>query len=104
MEPLSVATHALNTLAQLRSGENVVVFGAGPVGLLCMAVARALGAARVVAVDIQKERLDFAKSYAATDIYVPVSANDIGGLLTAACQEGGRGPRGVRGSQRCYSP
>lgn len=87
MEPLSVATHALNNLAQVRSGENVIIFGAGPVGLLCMAVAKALGAARVVAVDIQKERLDFAKRYAATDIFLPVSANstlcDIGGVLTS---------------------
>ena len=49
------------------------MFGAGPVGLLCMAVAKALGARRVIAVDIQQERLDFAKSYAATDIYLPVS-------------------------------
>ena len=38
-----------------------------------MAVAKALGARRVIAVDIQQERLDFAKSYAATDIYLPVS-------------------------------
>lgn len=49
-----------------------IVFGAGPVGLLCMAVAKALGARRVIAVDINQERLDFAKSYAATDIYLPV--------------------------------
>jgi D-xylulose reductase len=51
-----------------------IVFGAGPVGLLCMAVAKALGARRVIAVDINQERLDFAKSYAATDIYLPVSS------------------------------
>ena len=37
-----------------------------------MAVAKALGARRVIAVDINQERLDFAKSYAATDIYIPV--------------------------------
>lgn len=37
-----------------------------------MAVAKALGARRVIAVDIQQDRLDFAKGYAATDIYLPV--------------------------------
>ena len=37
-----------------------------------MAVAKSLGARRVIAVDINQERLDFAKSYAATDIYLPV--------------------------------
>lgn len=34
-----------------------------------MAVAKALGSRRVIAIDIQDERLSFAKSYAATDIW-----------------------------------
>ena len=71
MEPLSVAIHSIANIAQLRSSQHVVVFGAGPVGLLCMAVAKALGAGRVIAVDIVPSRLEFAKSYAATDVYVP---------------------------------
>jgi len=29
MEPLSVAVHALSTLAKLRAGQNVAIFGAG---------------------------------------------------------------------------
>lgn len=36
-----------------------------------MAVAKALGASRIIAVDIVSARLEFAKSYAATDIYQP---------------------------------
>ena len=36
-----------------------------------MAVAKALGASRIVAVDIVPSRLEFAKSYAATDSYLP---------------------------------
>lgn len=76
IEPLSVAVHSLSNLAKMKSGDNVVIFGAGPVGLLCMAVAKALGAARVVAVDIQKERLDFAKAYAATDVFIPPPKNE----------------------------
>ncbi|TBU32833.1 xylitol dehydrogenase [Dichomitus squalens] len=71
MEPLSVAIHSVANVAGLKPAETVVVFGAGPVGLLCMAVARALGAARVIAVDIVPSRLEFAKSYAATDTYLP---------------------------------
>jgi D-xylulose reductase len=73
MEPLAVAVHSVHTLGQCRSNDVVFVFGAGPVGLLCMAVAKAIGARRVVAVDINQARLDFAKSYAATDIIIPVS-------------------------------
>ena len=75
MEPLSVGIHSVFNIGGLRAGQNVVVFGAGPVGLLCMAVAKALGAARVIAVDIVPSRLDFAKEYAATDIYLPPSFN-----------------------------
>lgn len=71
MEPLSVAIHAVANIAQLRANQSVVVFGAGPVGLLCMAVARALGASRVVAVDIVPSRLEFAAKYAATETYTP---------------------------------
>ncbi|KAI0320666.1 xylitol dehydrogenase [Amylostereum chailletii] len=76
MEPLAVAVHCCNYLAQLRPTQNVAVFGCGPVGLLCMAVAKALGAARIIAVDIVDSRLDFARSYAATDRYKPPAPQD----------------------------
>jgi len=71
MEPLSVGVHSVATIGQLKAGQNVAVFGAGPVGLLCMAVAKALGARRIISVDIVQSRLEFAKSYVATDIYLP---------------------------------
>ncbi|KIJ59296.1 hypothetical protein HYDPIDRAFT_100891, partial [Hydnomerulius pinastri MD-312] len=71
MEPLSVAVHAVSKLGALKANQSVAVFGCGPVGILCMAVAKALGASRIVAVDIVPGRLEFAKSYAATDIFQP---------------------------------
>jgi len=71
MEPLSVGVHSVATLARLKAGQSIAVWGSGPVGLLCMAVAKALGASRIVAVDINQARLDFAKNYAATDIFMP---------------------------------
>jgi D-xylulose reductase len=48
------------------------------VGLLCAAVARAFGAKKVIAVDINTERLEFAKSFAADATFVPskVSAQE----------------------------
>lgn len=70
MEPLAVAVHALTSVTDFRAGQNITVFGCGPVGLLCMAVARALGASRVIGIDINQSRLDFAKKYAATDVYL----------------------------------
>lgn len=72
MEPLAVAVHAVLKLGQLQAAQSIVVFGCGPVGLLCMAVAKAAGAARIVGVDVMPDRLAFAKEYAATDVYLPV--------------------------------
>ena len=73
MEPLSVAVHAVATTGGMRTGMNVLIMGAGPVGLLAMGVAKGLGANKIIAVDINLERLEFAKGYAATNTYVPVS-------------------------------
>ncbi|KFY03692.1 hypothetical protein O988_01291, partial [Pseudogymnoascus sp. VKM F-3808] len=69
-EPLAVAVH-ITKQAQISPGASVVVMGAGPVGLLCCAVAKAFGATKVVSVDIQQDRLDFAKNYAATHTFMP---------------------------------
>ncbi|EAW10868.1 NAD(P)-dependent alcohol dehydrogenase [Aspergillus clavatus NRRL 1] len=76
MEPLGVAVH-ITRQASIKPGESVVVFGAGPVGLLCCAVARAFGASKIIAVDIQKTRLDFAKKYAATAIFEPAKVSAV---------------------------
>ncbi|KAJ6121435.1 hypothetical protein N7512_003900 [Penicillium capsulatum] len=55
MEPLSVAVHIVRQ-AKVSPGQSVVVFGAGPVGLLCCAVATAFGASKAPATE-NAERL-----------------------------------------------
>lgn len=50
LEPLGVALHAMD-LAHVRLGASVTVVGCGPIGLLLVQLARAAGAARVVAVE-----------------------------------------------------
>lgn len=37
IEPLSVGVQSVVKLAQLRPNQSIVILGAGPVGLLCMA-------------------------------------------------------------------
>ncbi|CAR28375.1 hypothetical protein ZYGR_0R01100 [Zygosaccharomyces rouxii] len=64
-EPMSVGVHA-NKLAGTRFGSKVLVSGAGPVGLLAGAVARAFGATEVVFVDIAEEKLERSKQFGAT--------------------------------------
>jgi len=76
IEPLSVGVHSVFTQAKLQPTQSIAVFGCGPVGLLCMAVAKAIGASRIIAVDIVQSRLDFAESYAATDVFKPPPRQD----------------------------
>ena len=59
VEPASVAVHAL-ARGRLRAGEQVVVFGAGPIGLATLVAAVASGA-RVLSVDPVAGRRDLAK-------------------------------------------
>ena len=70
IEPLAVAVHIVKQ-AEVKPGQSVVVMGAGPVGLLCLAIAKAYGASTLVSVDIQPSRLEFAASYAATHTFTP---------------------------------
>jgi L-iditol 2-dehydrogenase len=68
VEPLSVAVHACR-LAGIMQAKSVIVFGAGPVGLLCCAVAHAFGASTVAVVDAVANRLSSALKHGATHIY-----------------------------------
>ncbi len=50
-EPLSGAWKGTIQYSQMQVGEDVVIIGAGSMGLLCLLVARAAGAGRLVAID-----------------------------------------------------
>lgn len=58
-EPLAVAIHAVHQ-AGLAGGERLVVFGAGPIGLLTALVARHCGAQDVLVVEPSPQRRDIA--------------------------------------------
>ncbi|MEP1585453.1 MAG: alcohol dehydrogenase catalytic domain-containing protein [Tateyamaria sp.] len=53
--------------AGLRAGQDVVVIGAGGVGLNAIQGARIAGARRIVAVDMSEEKLEDARAFGATD-------------------------------------
>ncbi|CDO71113.1 hypothetical protein BN946_scf184844.g117 [Trametes cinnabarina] len=60
-EPLSVLIHASRRADFNPSSQStVLVFGVGAIGLLACALAKSYGATRVVAIDINQTRLDFA--------------------------------------------
>ncbi len=59
MDPLGNAVHT--ALAFDLVGEDVLITGAGPIGIMAAAVAERAGARRVVLTDIEEWRLEFAK-------------------------------------------
>ncbi|TKA67144.1 hypothetical protein B0A49_10242 [Cryomyces minteri] len=62
LEPLSVVLHAFNR-SPSRIGDPVLICGAGPIGLIALAVARATCAYPIVITDVDEKRLEFAKSF-----------------------------------------
>jgi L-idonate 5-dehydrogenase len=64
-EPLSVCLHAAVQAGPLQ-GKRVLVTGCGPIGALCVAVARHAGAAEIVATDIADYPLSIADKVGAT--------------------------------------
>jgi threonine dehydrogenase-like Zn-dependent dehydrogenase len=68
VEPASVAVHAL-ARGRLQAGEQVVVFGAGPIGLATLVAARSKGAS-VLSVDPQASRRDLASRLGAEEVHV----------------------------------
>ena len=66
LEPLSVGLWACRK-GGVQAGSRVLVTGAGPVGLVAMQAALALGAASVVVTDVNPHRLTLARELGATE-------------------------------------
>jgi len=68
LEPLGVAIHALK-LGKVFPGMDVGVFGAGPIGLLTIQMAKLAAASRIIATDKLQHRLEVARMCGATDLF-----------------------------------
>lgn len=64
LEPLSVGVHACRR-AGVGLGSEVLILGAGPIGLVTLITARSMGAGRIVVTDLLQNRLDVAKELGA---------------------------------------
>lgn len=62
LEPLSVVLHGIKT-GGLTLGKPALICGAGPIGLIALAAARASGAHPLVITDLEPKRLAFAKEF-----------------------------------------
>jgi len=59
-EPAAVSLHALGR-AGVELGDTVAIFGAGPIGLMLAEFAKAWGALKIILLDIDETKMDFAK-------------------------------------------
>ncbi len=65
-EPLAGSYKGLVEYSQLRTGEDLVIVGAGAMGLLLTQVASSSGAGNIVLIDLQDYKLEYAKKCGAT--------------------------------------
>ncbi len=72
-EPTAVALHALRRSPVLPTGRVVVVFGAGPIGILTAQWARAMGARRVFVFDPVASRREIAARCGLEDVFDPLA-------------------------------
>ena len=68
-------------------GDSIAVFGTGGVGLSAVMAARLVGARRIVAVDINRERLDLARELGATDC-IPADGDGVAEKVRAVTGRG----------------
>ena len=79
VEPTSVAYHAMfNRAGGFKPGGYVVVWGAGPIGLAAIALAKAAGAGKVIAFEISPVRIDLAKKMGADYVFNPIELDKKG--------------------------
>jgi L-iditol 2-dehydrogenase len=69
LEPLGVAIHTVD-LGNLKAGMSVGVFGCGPIGLLIIQVARAVGATKIIATDKLLHRVEAARAFGASHAFL----------------------------------
>ena len=85
-EPLAIALRAVKHVKDV-AGKTVVVYGAGPIGLLTMQCLRARDAKRIIAIDVVDSRLAMARECGAT--HVIHSKNEDVHKIVGAMTDGG---------------
>jgi threonine 3-dehydrogenase len=79
LDPLGNATHTALSFDLV--GEDVLITGAGPIGIMAVAIARYAGARHVVITDVNDYRLDLARKMGATRA-INVTTNTIDETMT----------------------
>jgi 2-desacetyl-2-hydroxyethyl bacteriochlorophyllide A dehydrogenase len=82
IEPLSCAVHAMNLLGPVLAAD-VLIIGAGPMGLLLLQLLQRSGAATITVVDRKQSRLEAATALGATEVTTDVAATHHGPYAVA---------------------
>lgn len=82
LEPLGIAIHTVD-LAHLKVGETIAILGAGPVGLLTAAVAKAAGAGAIYISDPIAARREFARNAYADAVFNPDTEDIVAAIMEA---------------------
>jgi aryl-alcohol dehydrogenase len=77
---LTGAGAVMNSL-QVTAGKSIAVFGTGSVGLSAVMAARAVGATTIIAIDMNEERLKFARTVGATHTINPKSEDAVARIM-----------------------
>ncbi len=87
-EPLACVVNGLE-LVNMSLGKTVVLIGMGPIGCMMIDAAKAMGAIKVICVELSPNRMAIAKEYDA-DVYIDPKQEDV----MARCRQetGGEGP------------
>lgn len=80
LEPLGIALHTVD-LGHLKPGQTVAVLGAGPIGLLTAAVARAAGASEIYVTEPLAYRAQFASDYVADAVLNPEDTDVVAEIM-----------------------
>jgi len=79
---------AVVNTAQVKPGDNVVVFGLGGIGLNVIQGAKMAGADRIVGVDINNDKKTWGEHFGMTDFVNPKEVDDVVGTLVAMLDGG----------------
>lgn len=85
-EPLGNAVHTV--LAGDIIGKTIAVVGCGPIGIMSIAVAKAVGASKVIAIEVNDYRLNLAKEIGADIVINPMKEDPVDIILNETDNKG----------------
>lgn len=68
---------AVVNTAKIKLGQSVCILGLGGVGFSALIGAKAAGASRIIAIDINKDKLEMAKQFGNIEVYTPDEIRDL---------------------------